>query len=77
MEEIKIDFSTFKPTPEEIAYYDMLVEKSKREGVQIGVSWNQKVYNYLFESGIQGIDLSQIFQQDLTELYWNEEDNEE
>ncbi|MBQ0072218.1 MAG: hypothetical protein KBS81_10280 [Spirochaetales bacterium] len=77
MEEIKIDFSNFKPTPEEMAYYDLLIEKSKKDGVQIGFSWNKKVYNYLFESGIEGIDLSQIFGQNLTEFYLNEEDNEE
>lgn len=77
MEEIKLDFSNFKPSPEELAYFGLLIEKSKKEGAQIGVSWNQKVYNYLFESGIEGIDLSEIFGCDLSTYPLVEEDNVE
>ena len=51
MEEIIIDLSQVPMTQEDLASLEELISRSKTMGPQIGIPWNEKVYDYMFESG--------------------------
>ena len=40
--------------------FDAKIDKSKKNGAQIGVTWNKKVFDYLFESGLSESEISRI-----------------
>lgn len=52
MEEIKVDLASLASQTNSLALFNYIIDKSRRDGVQIGVTWNKEVYDYLFESGI-------------------------
>lgn len=52
MEEIKVDLASLASQTNNLALFNYIIDKSRSEGVQIGVTWNKEVYDYLFESGI-------------------------
>ena len=52
MEEIIIDLSQVPMTQEDLASLEELISRSKTMGPQIGIPWNEKVYDYMFESGV-------------------------
>lgn len=58
MEEIKIDPSTIQLQLNS-EYFKSLVDRS-RKGALIGVPWNGKVYDYLFESGLSEDEINAI-----------------
>lgn len=51
MEEIKIDPSEVEQLRLTSADFDELIKKS-REGAEIGLPWNRRVFEYFFESGL-------------------------
>ncbi len=59
MEEIKIDNAEQNVLDINNAYFMELVKKSK-EGALVGMPWNVKVYNYLFESGLSSEEINLI-----------------
>ncbi len=75
MEEIKIDPAQMKLQIES-EYFKTLVDKSKK-GALIGVPWNNKVYDYLFESGLSEEEVNAIMNFSTFEMYLNLEDEEE
>ena len=46
MEEIIIDLSQVPMTQEDLASLEELISRSKTMGPQIGIPWNEKVYDY-------------------------------
>ena len=48
MEEIIIDLSQVPMTQEDLASLEELISRSKTMGPQIGIPWNEKVYDYMF-----------------------------
>ncbi len=59
MEEIKIENLEQNALNLNNAYYSDLVKRSK-EGALVGMPWNVKVYNYLFESGLTPEEINLI-----------------
>ncbi|GEM_PF-2686966 len=60
MEEIKLDpteISSLRDGSSQLCY---IIDKSKKNGAQIGVTWNKKVFDYLFESGLSESEISRI-----------------
>lgn len=53
MEEIVLDPSQFKLSLEDLAALQELISRSQSDGVQVGIPWNTKVYDYMFESGVE------------------------
>lgn len=51
MEEIKIDPAEVEQLKLTSADFNELITKS-RDGAQIGLPWNKKVFEYFFESGL-------------------------
>ena len=50
MEEIFLDLSQVPMSQEDLASLEELISRSKTNGPQIGIPWNRKVYEYVFES---------------------------
>lgn len=61
MEEIIIDFSKQTVNAADAPLLEYLVNKAKKDGVQIGVPWSGDVYNYLFENEKANVDLAPVF----------------
>lgn len=61
MEEIKAVFNQNNISPNEKALLDMVTNKAKKDGVQVGVVWDKSVYDYLFENNKADIDLNDLF----------------
>ncbi len=59
MEEIKIDNLELNALNLNNSYYSDLVKRSK-DGALVGMPWNVKVYNYLFESGLTSAEINLI-----------------
>lgn len=59
MEEIKIDNVEQNMLDINNSYFKDLVKRSK-EGALVGMPWNVKVYNYLFESGLSPQEINLI-----------------
>ncbi len=51
MEEIKLDPAEVEQLRLTSADFDELINKS-REGAEIGLPWNRRVFEYFFESGL-------------------------
>lgn len=75
MEEIKIDPSQMKLQIEN-EYFRNLVDKS-RKGALIGVPWNNKVYDYLFESGLSEEEVNSIMNFATFEMFLDLSDEDE
>ena len=52
MEEIIIDPSQVSINQEALASLEELISRSRKEGPQIGIPWNKKVYEYMFENEV-------------------------
>ncbi len=50
MEEIIIDLSQVPMSQSDLASLEEIITRSKTVGPQIGIPWNKKVYEYVFES---------------------------
>ncbi len=75
MEEIKIDPSQIRPQVGS-EYFRNLVDRSKK-GALIGVPWNNKVYDYLFESGLAEDEVNAIMNFSSFAMYIDLSDEEE
>lgn len=75
MEEIKIDPSQMKLQIKN-EYFNSLVDRSKK-GALIGVPWNNKVYDYLFESGLAEDEVNAIMNFSSFAMYIDLSDEEE
>ena len=73
MEEIIIDLSQVPMTQEDLASLEELISRSKTMGPQIGIPWNRKVYEYVFESETF-VDPSILVGEDL--IIWEPEDDD-
>lgn len=60
MEEIFFDPYKVQMSNEELATLQEIMNRSKTDGPQIGIPWNKKVYDYMFESGVM-VDPSILF----------------
>lgn len=60
MEEIKAVFNSSSIDENEKALLDFVTNKSKKDGVQVGVVWDKLVYDYLFENQVE-IDYEDLF----------------
>ncbi len=49
MDEVSIDL-TNRISPMDLECLEDIIEKSKKDGVQTGVTWANDVFSYLFES---------------------------
>ena len=72
MEEIFLDLSQVPMTQEDLASLEELISRSKTMGPQIGIPWNRKVYEYVFESETF-VDPSILVGEDL--IIWEPEDD--
>ena len=72
MEEIFLDLSQVPMTQEDLASLGELISRSKINGPQIGIPWNKKVYDYIFESEAF-VDPSILVGEDL--IIWEPEDD--
>ena len=63
MEEIFFDPYKVQMSNEELATLQEIITRSKTQGVQIGIPWNKKVYDYMFDSGVF-VDPSFLFGDD-------------
>lgn len=52
MEEIVFDPTQVVINQEALASLEELISRSKNEGPQIGIPWNKKVFDYMFESEV-------------------------
>lgn len=59
MEEIKIDPIEVEQLKLTSAEFNEIISKSK-EGAQIGLPWNRKVFEYFFESGLSEDQINSI-----------------
>ncbi len=71
MEEIKVDYSALNDNSRGLALFNYLFVKAQKEGIQVGITWNQAVYEYLFETEsmvdlepVLGLDVLDIDMQD-------------
>lgn len=60
MEEIILDPVDMALLQNDNNQLNFIIDKSKIDGAQVGVTWNVKVFNYLFESGLSESEISQI-----------------
>ncbi len=60
MEEIKLDPRLMSLFAAENENLGLLMNESKK-GPLIGMPWNSRVYDYLFESGLSGDEINMIF----------------
>ena len=72
MEEIFLDLSQVPMTQEDLASLGELISRSKTNGPHIGIPWNKKVYEYIFESEAF-VDPSILVGEDL--IIWEPEDD--
>lgn len=61
MEEIKVVFNNSNISDNDKALLDFVTNKSKKDGVQVGVVWDKVVYDYLFENTKVDIDYEDVF----------------
>ena len=73
MEEIFLDLSQVPMSQEDLASLEELISRSKTNGPQIGIPWNRKVYEYVFESETF-VDPSNLVGEDL--IIWEPEDDD-
>ena len=59
MEEIKFDFSNIA-NQNSMVLFDYIIKKASKEGVQLGISWDKEVYDYLFENNPRMIDIDKL-----------------
>ncbi len=62
MDEIKADISDYSPA--DIVLLQNIINRSLSNGAQIGISWTENVYNYIFESDCN-FDLSALLNMDI------------
>lgn len=60
MEEIFLD-SKIISNENSLSSIEELIEKSKKDGTLVGVSWNKDVFDYFFEVPLNREDFSYIF----------------
>ena len=73
IEEIFLDLSQVPMSQEDLASLEELISRSKTNGPQIGIPWNRKVYEYVFESETF-VDPSILVGEDL--IIWEPEDDD-
>lgn len=73
MEEIFFDLSQVPMSQEDLASLGEIITRSKTIGPQIGIPWNRKVYDYMFESGVF-VDPSILVGDDY--IIWEPEDDD-
>lgn len=57
MEEIEFD-KIADVSPQDKLYLEKIIAKSKIDGVQMGITWSEDVYSYLFETNLAPVDIS-------------------
>ena len=72
MEEIFLDLSQVPMTQEDLASLGELIIRSPTNGPKIGIPWNKKVYEYIFDSEAF-VDPSILVGEDL--IIWEPEDD--
>lgn len=73
MEEIIIDLSQVPMSQSDLASLEEIIIRSKTVGPQIGIPWNKKVYEYVFESDAF-VDPSILMGDDY--IIWEPEDDD-